>query len=72
MKPKKAGELTDAPLEDDVLHGGDESEAEDDGDAQRSLIRPEKYDIQGCKLFGKPGLYTAGIAYWDKEQATVE
>jgi len=30
------GELmTDAPLEDDVLDGGDDSEAGDDGDAQR-------------------------------------
>ena len=34
-KPKTEGELTDAPLEDDVLHGDSEGEADDDGDAQR-------------------------------------
>jgi len=34
-KPMVEGELTDAPLEDDVLHGDGEGEAEDDGDAQR-------------------------------------
>ena len=34
-KPKIKGELTDAPIEDDFLHGDSEGEAEDDGDAQR-------------------------------------
>jgi MscS family membrane protein len=34
-KPKVDRELTDAPLEDDVLHGDSKGEAEDDGDAER-------------------------------------
>jgi MscS family membrane protein len=34
-KPKVEGELTDAPLEDEVLHGDSDGEAGDDGDAQR-------------------------------------
>ena len=33
-KPKTEGELTDAPLEDDVLHGDDEGGADDDGDTR--------------------------------------
>jgi MscS family membrane protein len=34
-KPRVDGELTDAPIEDDVLHGDSEAGSEDDGDAQR-------------------------------------
>jgi len=35
LKPKTEGDLTDAPIEDDVLHGDSEGAAGDDGDAQR-------------------------------------